>query len=218
MIRSEACRPPQQRIQIGEARGHAGDIAAPRQRLFRQLHRLRQGHIETDRALAEAALFRHAVKRLFGFIDLACGRKIDGRFIGGVDDVLADADQLAPHRKIGQDARIILDVGNGGRGTRETDEIGLAADFGEPGVLLHQRLQGERRDGVALRPHAFDRVVQTLMQRIVEMVGLEHRRDALKRIIVDEDRAEKRLLDVDIIRKLADNVLIHNFPTTCDDA
>jgi len=29
---------------------------------------------------------------------------------------------------------------------------------------------------------------------------------------------QKRLLDVDIIRKLSDNVLIHNFPTTCDDA
>jgi len=50
------------------------------------------------------------------------------------------------------------------------------------------------------------------------MVGLEHGGDALKRIIVDEDRAEERLLDVDVIRKLADNVLIHDFPTSCDDA
>jgi hypothetical protein len=56
------------------------------------------------------------------------------------------------------------------------------------------------------------------MQWIVEMLGLEQRRDPLKGIIVDQNRAQKRLLDIDIIRKLSDNVLIHNFPTVCDDA
>jgi hypothetical protein len=46
---------------------------------------------------------------------------------------------------------------------------------GETCVSLHRRLQRERRDCVALGPHALDGFIETLMQRIVEMLCLERR-------------------------------------------
>ena len=45
--------------------------------------------------------------------------------------------------------------------------------------------------------------VDAPMQRLVEMLRLEKRGDALERIVVDEDRAEQRLLGLDVERTLA---------------
>ena len=46
------------------------------------------------------------------------------------------------------------------------------------------------------------RLVDLLMQRIVEMLRLEERRDAVVRLVVDEDGAEQRLLGLDVVGRL----------------
>ncbi len=198
-----------QGIEIGESRRHARDVAAARERPLRARDRLRERNVESERAFAEAALLRHAVERFLRLLDLFARADLDRRFEGRVDDVLADPDQLAPHREVGEDACVILDVGKCRGGARETDEIGVTADLGEARILLHERLQGERRDDVAFRPHALDRFIETLMQGIVEMLGLEQIGDALERIVVDQDRTQQRLLDVDVVGNLARSVLLH---------
>ena len=86
-----------------------------------------------------------AIERLFGLLDLGLGRLVVRRLIGGVDDILADADQRAAHRQIVQDARIVAHIGHGRRGLRQAREIGVAADFDQAGIGLHRRVQGQRR-------------------------------------------------------------------------
>ena len=56
--------------------------------------------------------------------------------------------------------------------------------------------------GVACLPEAIslDRgLVDLLVQRIVEVVRLEEARDAVVRLVVDEDGAEQRLLGLEIV-------------------
>src|SRR6185369_11150940 len=44
-------------------------------------------------------------------------------------------------------------------------------------------------------------VVDLLMHRIEEVRGLEEVRDAIERLVVDEDGAQQRLLDLDVARR-----------------
>ena len=43
------------------------------------------------------------------------------------------------------------------------------------------------------------------MQRVVEMTGLEEARDPVDGLVIDQDRAEQRLLRLDIMRRRAEN-------------
>ena len=94
-----------------------------------------------------------AIERLFGLLDLGLGGLFGGRFIGGIDDILADADQAAAHRQIVQDAGIIAHIGHGGRGLRQARQIGRAAHFDQARIGLHRGMQGERREHEAAALH-----------------------------------------------------------------
>ena len=56
--RSEGCKPAQQRVDIGEARGDAGNAPAAGLGLFRHFHRAAQASCEIERPLAIFASFR----------------------------------------------------------------------------------------------------------------------------------------------------------------
>ena len=43
------------------------------------------------------------------------------------------------------------------------------------------------------------------VQRVVEMRGLQEARDAVDRLVIDEDRAEQGLLSLEIMRRRAKN-------------
>ena len=51
------------------------------------------------------------------------------------------------------------------------------------------------------------RLVDLLVQRIVEVLRIEERRDAVHRLVVDEDGAEQRLLGLQIVRSLTEGEL-----------
>ena len=132
------------------------------------------------------------------------------RLIGRVDDVLADMDQRAAHRQIVQDARIVAHIGQRGRGLRQTRQIAVTAHLDQARIGLHRRMQRQRRDDHAAALELGDHdLVDPRMQRIVEMLGLEDRGDPLDRLIVDQHRAEQRLLDVDVIGDVAIDFLFH---------
>ena len=200
----------QQAVDIGEARCHARNPPAARLRFLRQFHRAAQAFAEIDGAAAVFRAFADAVERLFGLFDLRLRRLVVRRFIGVVDDILADADERAAHAQILQDARIVAHVRHGGRGLRQTGEIAVTAHFHQPRIGFHRRVQGQRRDdhaaALGLRGHD---LVDALMQRIVEMLRLQRTRHALQRLIVHEDRTEQRLLDFDVIGDVAIGFLFH---------
>jgi hypothetical protein len=67
------------------------------------------------------------------------------------------------------------------------------------------RQEGLERDGrceFADAHQLADDLVDLLMDRLVEMLGLEKIRNTIERLIVDEDGAEQRLFGVEIVRRL----------------
>ena len=166
--------------------------------------------MEIQRPLAIFVGLGHGIERLFGLGDLVLGGLFGRRVIGGVDDVLADADQAAAHRQVGQDVGVIADIGNGGRGGLQRVEIGLAAGFDHPRIGLHGGVQGQRRDHhAAALDHLRHGLEDAAMQGIVEMLGLQKGAGALHRPVVGQDRAQQRLFDVDIVRDVAISFLFH---------
>jgi hypothetical protein len=150
----------------------------------------------------------HGIERFFSLSDLLPRGPFGGRVIGGVDDILTDADQAAPDRQIRKKCRVILDIGNGGGGGAQRVEIGLAAGFRSRRIGLHGGVQGERRSPPPpLRSIICDMVSKMrAVQRIVEMVRLSQRAGALHRPVVHQDRAEQSLLDIDVIGDVGDRL------------
>ncbi len=206
-------QPAQKSIQIGKAARNARYVPASRQRGFGLRHGLGQGLIEAHRPFAIAAALGHSIERFLGLFDLLGRRDFGPGLEGRIDDVFAHPDQFAPHGELGQDARIILRVGHGGRGARQAHQIILAADFLQPFVVFHRRAQSQRRHRMTFGPHLLDRFIKTRMKRVVKMFGLQDIGDALQRIIVDQQCAQKRLFDLHVIRELTKSLLLHRYST-----
>ena len=136
----------QQIVDIGEARVDAGNTTAAGNGALGEFPPCAAAiSWKIDRAFAIFGGLGHGIKRLFRLGDLLPRGLFGGGVIGGVDDILADADQAAPDRKVAEDVGIILDVGNGGRGGAQGVEIGLAAGLDHAGIGLHGGVQGQRR-------------------------------------------------------------------------
>ncbi len=102
--RSEGCRPPSS-WSISVKPEVTPEIRPPRACAFSaHFHRAAQRLMEIERAFAIFAGLADGIERLFRFLDLGLRAFFGGRLIGGVDDILADADQAAPHRQIVQNA------------------------------------------------------------------------------------------------------------------
>jgi len=200
----------QQIINVGKAGRDTGDAAAALLRRFRRFHRPAQCLVEFQRPFAIFAGFADGIERFFGFLYLGLGAFVGWRLISGIDDILANADQAAAHRQIMQDAGIIAHIGHGRRRRHQAGEIGDTAQFDQTGIGLHRGMQSERRQDkrAALKRlrHGFE---DAGMQRIVKMIRLDQRADPLQRLVVHQQRAQQRLLDLDVIGDVAIGVLFH---------
>ena len=70
--------------------------------------------------------------------------------------------------------------------------------------VLEERLERDRRRLLARGDQLGGRLVDLLVQRIVEVVRLEEARDAVVRLVVDEDGAEQRLLGLEVVGRGAE--------------
>ena len=71
------------------------------------------------------------------------------------------------------------------------------------------RVSGVTHHAAAL-DHLRHGLVDAAMQRIVEMLRLDQRADALHRPVVHQDRAEQSLLDIDVVGDVAIGFLFHD--------
>ena len=93
----------------------------------------------------------HLVERLLGALDQVLGRVLDVGIEGLVDEVGADADQLAPLRQLVDGAAIFLGVDDGGGVGGEPREIGGAADFLQRRVIVEIGLERHRQASLPAR-------------------------------------------------------------------
>ena len=105
--------------------------------------------------------------------------------------------RLPAHGEIVDRAAVILGVDDGRRLGREAGEILRDGDAAE--VLVAQEgLQGDRGRDLAGLDQARRDLVDPPVQILEEVAGLEEVGDAVKGVVVDQDRAEQGLFGLDV--------------------
>ena len=149
---------------------------------------------EALEAAAVAAAVGDLVEPLLRLLDLLARAGVDRQIIGDVDDVLADADQLAPGRQIVDRAAVVVGVDDRRRLEREPRQILLHGEAAAEVVLAEERLQRDRRGDLAGADQRAGDLVDAAMDFLDEMLGAQEIRDAVVGVVVDQDRADQRLL------------------------
>ena len=152
---------------------------------------------EALEAAAVAPALGDLIEALLRLLDLVARRGIDRRVIGDIDDVLADLNELAADRKIVDRAAVIVGVDDGRRFRGKAREILRNGDAAEI-VIAKVRLQRDRRGELAGADQRSRDLIDAAMNFLDEMLDLQKIRDAVIGVVVDEDRAEQRLLGFDI--------------------
>ena len=165
-------------------------------------------HIDRDgqslRKALEAAIvaagFGQFIQPALGVLDLRARRKIHRRVEGDIDHVLADPDQVAAQRQFVDRAPVILGVDDGGGFRGEAGEVLADRHAADVGFGRDEGLQRDRRGDLAHPDQAAGGLEDGLMDRLEEVLRLQEIRNPIERVVVDQDRAEKALFRLDIVR------------------
>ena len=110
-------------VEVGEAGGKAGQAAVAAIGVGGHVDGVGEGGGERLEARSVFAGLGDLEQRLLGLLDLHGRRRVDRRVEGGVDHLLADADQFAADGEVVDGAAVILGVDDGGGVGREPPEI-----------------------------------------------------------------------------------------------
>ena len=187
-------------VEVGEAGRHPGHhllaLVEPLddfERLARQLvHRVERG---ADAALGDFEDF------VLGLVEELVDAR--GRVVGGGGDFGRGRGERAQYRLLAHDARVVGDVGGGRDAGGELGDVSRAADRFE---LAARAQRVGHRDGVdrlvavrQLGHHAKD----LAMRLAIEVVGVEDFEGLVDGLVLEQDRAEHRLLGLQILRRNA---------------
>ncbi len=184
-------------VQVVQTGGQARQLALALIGLARHFdgarQRLREGH-EARRRLARLG---QGIQRLFGLFDLFVGGRLGvGRLL---DDLAANADQLAAQGQIIDDAGVVGGVGRGRRPVNQVGEIAQTAELLKGRVLLEPLHQDGRLSQQALTDVVLDRVEQALVEGLVEMAAAQSVRQALEHGVVEHQRAQQGLFRLQVV-------------------
>ena len=98
------------------------------------------------------------------------------------------------------DAPILRGVDDGFGGVREPAEIAGAVQLPQRRVLLEQQLQRHRVGQLAPCYLLYAAIVDPGVDGLEEVLRLKELADAVVGVVVDQDRAEQRLLGLDVVR------------------
>ena len=192
--------PAQLVVQIRETRGDPGKAATPVKSQVDQLGRILGRVDKTDKPALILALLSQRIELLFRLCDLLGRLDILTHIRRACLDFLADANQVPAHRQIPDRLGIVLGRHDGYRRPRQACQIVGAAQLGQAFIIRKERLQGH-----GIRPYAFQDTPRCALEdppvhRVVEMVRLDNRRHAVEDLVVQQQRAQQRLLGLDIVR------------------
>ncbi len=217
-------QPAHQPVKVREARRDAGEAASPVVGGGGHVDRGGEGVRKADEALVVAAGLGELVEAPLDGLDLDARRCLGRGVERLVHHVLADRDQLAAHGKVEQRAPVVLGVDDGGGVRREAREVFHGGEVGDGGVA-EERLHGEGGRHLARADQLAGDVVHLAVRLDEEVLDLEEIGNAVERLVVDEDRTEELLLDLDVLRCGARSLegemvdgLVHASPRLVDDS
>ena len=178
-------------VQILQPRGHADHMALALEGLFGLFQRHDRGMFQGNDAAFGFADRGQIIELLFRLLDLGRGRIVDVGFEGVVDDPFAQFDQLPAQIEVVDNAAVIGDVGDADNAGGQFVEILRAAGAGQSLVGLEEMGQGLRAGFLAALHQPPRGVVDTAMDRLVEMLGLQEIRNLFQRPVVGQDRAQQ---------------------------
>ena len=143
------------------------------------------------------------VELLLGDLDLLQRGLVDVAAEGAVDHALAEIDELAAQVEVVHGPAEGAGVDHMDRRRRQPGEIGGAAGRLHVLVLLDVGLERDGAHDLAALDQPRQRIEQLAVQRIGEVLGPQELGDALVGGVVDQDRAQQRLLRLEIVRRLA---------------
>ena len=187
-------------VEVGEAGREAGEAAVALVGGVGDLDRVDDGAAEGLEALVDLALLAELVERLLGLDDLVLGLAVELGAGGLLGDGLAEADQLAADGEVVEELGVVAGGEERDRGAGEADEVGGAAELGEAGIVFEEGLDGDGR-GQRVLADALGRDLEDAgVDGVEEVRRLHDAGDAVVDVVVDEERAEQRLLGLDVVR------------------
>ncbi len=143
------------------------------------------------------------VELALGILDLLARREIDRRVERHIDHVLADADQVSPHREVGDGVAVVGRVDDGGGFGGEAGEVLAGVEPADVHVGGQEGFERDRRGDLAGADQIRGKLIDLLVDRLEEMLRLEKIGDAVERLVVDDDGAQHGLLRLDVLRGVA---------------
>ncbi len=194
-------QPAQLLVEVDQAGGDAGQAAVALVGGVGDIHRVGHGLEKALEAAFGDALFAQLVEPLFGLDDLFARLAVDLDLGGLGRDVAAERDQFAPHGEVVDHLGIVARGIGRDRGPGEAGEIGGAAQFLQPRIILEKGLERDRRGERVLLDAGGGDLEDAGVDGIVEMLGADQRGDAVIDVVVGQDHAQKLLFGLDIVRQ-----------------
>ena len=204
MIRSDGCKPPILMSRSRRPGRDARQFAVALKGLGRHVDGDREGLRKALESAVVTAGFGQFVEPALGILDLRARRKIHRRVEGDIDHVLADPDQVAAQRQFVDGAPVVLGIDDGGGFRGEAGEVLADRHAADVGIGRQEGLQRDRGSHLAHPDQTAGGLKDGLMDRLEEVLRLEKIRNPVERVVVDQDRAQKALLRLDIVRGAAD--------------
>jgi hypothetical protein len=185
-------------VEIRESARHPGDRPLALLQLLdgreAGLHEIPERH----EAFADPPLGNRE-DRALGFVEEHF--RFQFRFVRLGQDLVGRVDQAAERRLLLDDPRVVLDVG------RSRYAVGQRRDVGRPPDLVQLPgprqffLQRDEVDGMTAFAERHHLVEDAAVRITEEVLGVDQLGGVVERVVVDQDRAEDRLLGIEIVRK-----------------
>ena len=188
-------------VEIAQPGGQARHVALAMERLLGNGDRIGQRTLEGDEAAFLALLGGEPEQRLLGRLDLLAAVQLRRLPEGVVDHVLADVDQLPAQPGIVDRPAVLAGIDDADHRGQQLPEIGNAADLVEHSGMLEL---GPERDRIRKLPGLDapgDGLEDPAMQRVGEVVRRQELADPVVRLVVGQQRAEQRLLRLQVGRR-----------------
>ncbi|KAF0176541.1 MAG: Replicative DNA helicase [Caulobacteraceae bacterium] len=194
-------------VDVAEARCEPRDAAAAFVSGRRRFDGARERHVEGAEAARARAGLREGEELAFRFLDLPLCVHVLGRRGREARDLAADADELAAQREIVDEVGVVARLrGQPGGVLHEHQQVARAADLLQAALALEPLAQGEAVGELAAPDEIGTHRKDAPVHGIVEVVRLEPVADAVEGLVVEQDRAEQRLLGFEVVRRGVERV------------